>query len=159
MKALIVLAVVIAGAFLLIEKPWQPKRYDNTRQGTQAKKIDAIVDQAIRNTNTWEARAMLKGEMVIGGVKVYEEFVPTVESLYKAGAKDVSFAYIHRSVRTGDQAEGLYAVLPEDSRKRAALIALAAKWPHPPKECNQKYIYLKIMGWDVDAPEPSFLGN
>jgi hypothetical protein len=155
----IVLAVVVIGGYLWFAKPWEPKRYDDSVQGQQAKKTDGIVDRAIRNKSIWEAREMLKSEPVLLGHKVYSEYAPLVEELYTAGATQVAFAYIVRSVRVGDQAEGLYAVLPQDPAKRKALIKIAQSWPNPPKDVNQKYIYMRIHGWDVNAPEPSFLGT
>ena len=155
---IIFVAVLVAGALFYL-KPWGEKRYDDTPQGVQARKTDKIVDTAIRNKNIWEARAMVQGEPKIEGVQIYQEFLPIIESLYAAGATDVSFAYIKRSVRTGNQAEGMYVVLPKDPTKRAALMTIAQKWQYPPKECNQKYIYMRIGGWDVEGPEPSFLGT
>jgi len=159
MKGIIILLVIGLAGYLLIDKPWQEKRYDDTPQGQQAKKIDRIVDKAIAFPNTWEARDMLKAEPMIAGMKVYSEYAPIIEELYSAGATDVRFAYIVRSVRTGTQAEGLYAVLPKDPGKRKALFTIAQGWPHPPKDVKQKYVYLRIRGWDVDEPEPSFLGT
>jgi hypothetical protein len=156
---LIFLVIVGVGGYLWFAKPWEPARYDTTPQGQQAKKIDNIVDKAIAYPNIWEARDMLEHEPVIMGMKPYQEFRPIIDELYAAGATKVCFAYIVRSVRMGDQAEGLYAVLPKDPAKRKALIQIAQRWPHPPKECNQKYIYLRIRGWDVDAPDSSFLGT
>ncbi len=161
--AIFVLIVVVVGALWWF-KPWEPKRYDDSKQGQEAKKIDKIVGQAISMTNIWEARDMLAHQPTIRGYKElafgdYNEWNNLVESLYKAGGKDVEFAYIKRGVRSGDWAEGMYAVLPDDPTQRTALIAIAQNWQHPPKEVNQKYIYFRIRGWDVNDPEKSLLGD
>ena len=156
---LIILGVFAIGSYLLFFKPWEPSRYDNTPQGVQAKKIDKVVDRAIDYPNVSEARDMISREPKFEGYQVYSEYTPVVDQLYKAGATNVGFCYITHTVRGGYAAEGLYVVLPKDANKRAALIKIAQTWPHPPRECNQKYIYMRIKGWDVDAPEGSFLGT
>jgi hypothetical protein len=156
---LIILGVFVISSYLWFARPWEPSRYDDTPQGQQAKKIDRIVDRAIAYPNTQEARDMLSREPKFDGFQVYAEYGPVIEQLYTAGAVNVSFAYTVHTVRGGYQAEGLYAVLPKDPAKRKALIAIAQAWPHPPKECRQKYIYMRIRGWDVDARDPSFLGT
>jgi hypothetical protein len=156
---LIILGVFVLGSYLWFAKPWEPSRYDDSKQGQEAKKMDKIVDRAIAYPNISEARDMISREPKFEGYQVYSEYTPVVEKLYAAGATNVSFCYIVHTVRGGYQAEGLYAVLPKDPAKRKALIAIAQTWPHPPRECNQKYVYMRIKGWDVDQPEGSFLGT
>ncbi|HZZ42949.1 MAG TPA: hypothetical protein VFE58_08420 [Tepidisphaeraceae bacterium] len=161
---LIFLVIVLIGGYLLYAKPWQEARYDESSQGQEAMKTDKIVDAAIGYPNIWEAREMLDSQPVHDGAKTltfgsYDEFSQMVDALYTAGAKKVAFAYITRGSRSGDHAEGMYVVLPKEPSKRAALIAMAQSWPHPPKEVNQKYIYYRIAGWDVNDPEKSLLGS
>jgi hypothetical protein len=169
MKGWLIAVVVIGVAgYLFWAKPWEPKRYDDTAQGQQAKRIDKRVDQAkaFRPPDTWDGRDYTKAtgnkkDLRGFGFGEREDDAKMVEKLYGLGAKDVAYVHVQRRAREGTIPEGLFVTLPEDKTKRAALIAEAQTWKFPPKECNQKYLYYTMNSeeWTPDSKETSFMGT
>jgi len=166
---LIFVGIVAVAGYLFWAKPWEPKRYDNTPQGQQAKRIDKRVEQAKAfrpQPDTWEGRDYVKPTGNKKDIRSYgfgerEDAEKEIEALYAAGAKEVAYIHVQRTARMGTYPEGLYVTLPEDKTKRKALIAYAQKWKYPPKECNQKYIYCSLNPeeWNPDTAETSFMGT
>jgi hypothetical protein len=169
MKVVIILLVIVGGAYLLWAQPWKPKRYNDTPQGKEAARIDDHVDQAIGwNDSTgaswWPARDYIgpkqeKGRSFGMGWGEAKKFT---DDLFQAGAKDVRFINVKRSVRTGDAPEGIVAVLPDQSAARTAVFSrfakeLASQGKSAPTDVNQKYLYLGFTDWAPTADSPGFL--
>jgi hypothetical protein len=166
---MLIVAVAAIAVGLVVFKPFGDKRYDKTPAGQEAKRVDTHVENAKnwRPPNTWEAREMLNqprgpkvpapdlGPMGEGEAKTF------VKNLYDAGATEVAFLNIKRSVRFGDAPEGLYAALPDDPAARDAVFAVATKWwkqnnQDVPPDVRQKYLYFGFGGWNPKDPEPGF---
>jgi hypothetical protein len=169
MKGFLIAVLVLGvGGYLFFAKPWEPRRYDDTPQGKQAKAIDKRVEQAkaFRPPDTWEARDYVrptdnKKDLRSFGFGDRADAAKEVEALYAAGAKEVAYIHVARTARWGTSPEGLYVALPDDATKRKNLIAIAQKWKYPPKECHQKYLYYTMNEneWNPDTPETSFMGT
>jgi hypothetical protein len=171
MKVFIILVAVLAVAVgLFIVKPWEPKRYDDSPAGVDARKIDDHVEQAKawRPPNTIEARELLGAKpdpkrYIALGTMGYEETKTLINDLYNAGAMEVAFCNVKRSVRTGDAPEGLYVAVPDDDQtKRDAIFAVAGRWykeagKQTPPDVKQKYLYFGYGEWSPADPEPGFL--
>ena len=169
-KALIVLIVAALAVWLAVTKPWQEKRYNSTPAGQEAKKTDAHVQQAFDWTppDKWDAKEFL-GETPNPKV-IYEGMIgmshaegkKMVKDFKDAGAKEVDFINVHRSVRTGDDPEGLVLVLPENPTQRAAIFTLAGGYykrlgKTAPPDVHQKYLYIGYGRWTPEKEEPGFL--
>jgi hypothetical protein len=171
MKKLIIVLVVVAGGYLLWAQPWKPKRYNDTPQGKEAARIDDHVQQAIdwkdpTGASWWSAKDYIgtkqeKGRYFgsLGGWASANKFT---NDMLQAGAKDVRFINIKRSVRTGDAPEGIVVVLPDGPAARAPIFTAFAKYmaadgKSAPPDVNQKYLYYGFGVWSPEGESPGWL--
>jgi hypothetical protein len=161
-KLVVVAVVVLGGLVLWVTKPWDDGRYDNSPAGQEAKTIDSHVQQAL----DWTPPDKIEAREYFGeepdprrdyGHLEWSEMRKLSDDLYNAGAKEVCFINVDRSVRTGDHPEGLVVVLPSDAGKRQAIFTLMQ--PHfatvgqtAPPDLKQKYLYI---GYDPERWNPN----
>jgi hypothetical protein len=169
MKKLIIIAVLLGGGYVLWAQPWKPKRYNDSPAGQEARKIDNHVQEAFdwRDTTMhkrWPAKEYIGTKSQEGrgyGVGGFPEAKKFVDELYQAGATDVSYINIIRSVRYGDSPGALAVTLPEQPAARAAVFARFAKelpaGKTAPTDVHQKYLYMGFDQWSPSDPSPGFL--
>ncbi|MGH7215124.1 MAG: hypothetical protein ACREIT_10215 [Tepidisphaeraceae bacterium] len=171
MKGGVIAVLVIAAAVMLwVWKPWEAGRYDDTPAGKEAKIIDEHVEdaKAWRPPNTWEARDFLRPKpmpkvnynLMIG--LTHAEATKLVNELYQAGAEEVAYLNIKRSVRSGDHPEGFYVTLPDEPDKRKATLTrfnlyATTEGKPPTTDVRQKYAYFGYGDWNPTDPKPSFM--
>jgi hypothetical protein len=171
MKALIIVLVIVGAGYLLWAQPWKPKRYNDTPQGKEAARIDDHVDQAVgwndpSGASWWPARDYIgpkqeKGRY-FGSLGTWADAKKFTDDMFQAGAKDVRFINIKRSVRTGDAPEGIVVVLPDAPSARGPVFTafgkhLAAEGKSAPPDVKQKYLYFGFGSWSPDGESPGFL--
>jgi hypothetical protein len=173
MKALIILVVVVAAGYLVWAQPWKTKRYNDTPQGKEAARIDDHIDQAIgwndpTGASWWPARDYIGSKQekgrYFGNLGSWADAKKFTDNMFQAGAKDVRFVNIKRSVRTGDAPEGIVVVLPDAKSARAPVFAqfgkeLAAERKSAPTDVNQKYLYWGFGAWSPEGESPGWLPN
>lgn len=169
MKGLIITAVILGVGYLLWAQPWKPKRYNDTPAGQEARKIDDHVQQALdwrdkTNESRWPAKDYI-GSAESKGRAYGLDFASAkklTDDCLQAGAVDVLYINIKRSVRYGDNPEGLVVILPEKQAARAPVFARFAKemaslGKPAPTDVNQKYLYIGFGQWSPSNDAPGFL--
>jgi hypothetical protein len=169
MKALIIVLVIVGGGYLMWAQPWKAKRYNDTPQGKEAQRVDEHVDQAIgwndsTGSSWWPAKDYIGSKQekgrYFGGLGGWASAKKFTDDMLQAGAKDVRFINVKRSVRTGDAPEGIVVVLPDAPAARAAVFAQFGKalsGKSAPPDVNQKYLYMGFGGWSPDGESPGWL--
>jgi hypothetical protein len=171
MKGLIIAVVILAGGYLLWAQPWKPKRYNDTAAGQEARRIDEHVQQAFdwrdkTMSSRWPAKDYIgtREEKGRGYGLGFDEAKKFTDESLQAGAVEVSYINIKRSVRYGDSPEGIVVVLPEKPGARAPVFArfakeMASMGKPAPTDVNQKYLYIGFGDWTPQQEGPGWLPN